>query len=540
MKHSNIEHVVKIMLKCLVTKTCSLRDHISNTFDCTSPYIIHCRPSYNNSRADHYSSFPFCGNIRITPKSDLSIKLYLHVLRKHIIHFDFLQFLFRRSYHICGPDQLQILDQAEKVTHVYCGCRLPWNIISTGRRCDIIVNVLSGSTSQMMLFYQAIYKSHITSVMFVSDWHMFKTPLIVPLLQKVQTYMFMLSALVFEVMHVNVVWTNNEGSENITIFDGPGRRSSIIMALDEKDDAGVYKTVTSVFSMVILVKKTMYRYDATQFHMKTVETKRMQRCKSAYATLFGFRLTMIQEKFKSRGTNDNFICRIKTTYDSRQHNPVLEIQKFVFIDANTLESLLNVGCSYGGIFIRTLDKNASLIETPLCENKTRFFWNPPRSKVKVIELFFVWYQGYSRVRFKGHIQYIECPTTRITSNLLKSYFDPRDSCHIYTCYDKLCVMRLTNHGQSFGPSELEIVRFSYMQLDMSFGRVHQHALAEEEQRCKSEVMTSSVEVKKQSVDHLINKHHVFNNNSHSFLEMYPYLQNVSVLMKTCETSPFGS
>ena len=129
-----------------------------NTLACLSPHISHCKPNNKSFMKSHnaHNNFPFCGNILILPISFINTKLSLRVIKNHILQFYFLLFIFDRTLDTCGPDKLHLIDKSMKTSHIYCGSRMPWELISTGRHCEIIIHVTSSSTSRMMLFYHAI------------------------------------------------------------------------------------------------------------------------------------------------------------------------------------------------------------------------------------------------------------------------------------------------------------------------------------------------------------------------------------------------
>ena len=205
MKHMRINTIINQLHTCSHRKTFSLHEQLTFMFLCISPHIRHCRLTdkpFRKTSILHFSSFTFCGHIHIPPKSPVDGTLYVTVQRNHLIQFNFLIFVFYRNFHICGPDELNLVDHSVNKTHVYCGCRMPWDMMSGGRDCDIILKVATGSSSMMVLFYHAIYKPHIDKMAVVNSVLLGKASLQNPFIHETIVHSFTFSALNHQVIQI--------------------------------------------------------------------------------------------------------------------------------------------------------------------------------------------------------------------------------------------------------------------------------------------------------------------------------------------------
>ena len=534
MKHAPITSVINKMFSCSLTKTLSLRERLRNTLDCLSPHIIHCKATnkaFMTSYAAHYSSFSFCGNIITQPIYSIHTTVSLRVLDSHILQFDFLLFAFFRTSATCGPDKLHLVDHAINKTHAYCGSRRPWKIISTGSHCDIMMKVLGGSSSRMTLFYHAIYKPHITGVMVVYDQLLLTESLENTFTQQIQIHSFTLSVLPYQVIHLSVVWQKVYGLDYVRVYDGPGEKSPIIMFLNKTSHSGSYQTKTSAFSMYLLITPTTQILSLSMFSVKTLKSK--QRCKTGH-TFEGEYAAMLESfSLKSNSKNDNFVCRFQSTKRSFQPHPSIYVEDLVFSGANTLDSLYTQGCNYGGIFIRVLYTNSSFIDIALCANLKHFSWYPDQTSS--IELFAIWYSGYSEGRVIGYIHYGYCPAVHLSSNSILSQFDEVSSCQFYICYKTSCNVRLGYKEKSFGPSSLKITVPYKLQLMPTKSETIEKVPVD----CKSEVDTWAFDKIQLIYNKSTHRRHLFQFYTDSFIENYIFLHNLTVSIDTCLQFPVG-
>ena len=132
----------------------------------------------------------------------------------------------------------------------------------------------------MTLFYHVIYKSHVTSVMAVSDRLVLDTSLKDVFVQYIQTVSFTLSVLPQQIIHLSVLWQENEGLDYIRVYDGPGHQSPIRMVLNRDIPSGTHKNTTSAFSLYLLVSHTTHRFTIAIFDMKVIDSKHEQTCKT--------------------------------------------------------------------------------------------------------------------------------------------------------------------------------------------------------------------------------------------------------------------
>ena len=533
MKHSPIKSVINKMLACSLTQTFSLRERLKNTLDCLSLYILHCEPTNNSfisSRTAHYSNFPFCGAVLILPRSSIHSHLSLHVLKEHILQFDFLLFMFYRTFASCGPDDLHLVDQSINKTYVYCGSRMPWKLISTGNHCDIIMKVSSGFSSRMTLFYHIIYKPHVTSVMAVSDRLVIETSLKDVFVQFIQTVSFTLSVSPHQIIHLSVLWQQNEGLNYIRVYDGPGHQSPILMVLNRDIHSGTHETTTSAFSMYFLVSHTTHKFTIAIFDMKALNSKLTQTCKNSFTENVTPDKAFNSFSLWSNDRDGNFVCRYKSASYSLFPYPSIYLEKLVFSGMDTLDSLYSEGCNYGGIFIR--DASSSSIKIALCESLTHFSWHP--NHTSSIELFVIWYSEYSHGRINGQINYNYCSFIHLPAVSSFSHLEETSSCQAYICFKTSCKIHFTKQNGSFGPGIFKTAVSSKLPL-IHHGQLH--IIDGYPIDCKSEVNTWSLNRIEWIYFKAIHERHIFKSNIDTFMESYPFLHNLSVSIDTCTHVP---
>ena len=532
MKHSPIKSVINKMLACSLTETFSLGERLRNTLDCLSPYIIHCMPTNNSfipSRTAHYSYFPFCGIILILPISSIHSHLSLHVLKDHILQFDFLLFMFYRTFASCGPDDLHLVDQSINKSYVYCGSRMPWKLISTGNHCDIIMKVSRSFSSRMTLFYHVIYKPHVTSVMAVSDRLVMETSLKDVFAQYIQTVSFTLSVSPHQIIHLSVLWQENEGLDYIRVYDGPGHKSPLIMVLNRDIHDGTYETTTSAFSMYLLVSHTTHRSTIAIFDTKALNYKNTQICKTRSTRAMDMYDTVESFSLRSNDRRENFVCRYKSTSFSLLPYSSIYLEKLVFYGMDTLDSLDSEGCNYGGIFIR--DASSSSIKIARCESLMHLSWHP--NNTSSIELFVIWYAEYSHGRINGQIQYSYCSTIHLATDSSFSHLDETSSCQAYICFKTSCNVHFTKQNGSFGPGIFKTAVSSKLPLIYR----HVHSIQGFPTECISEVNIWALNRIQWIYFKAIHERHIFRSNIDTFMESYSFLHNLSVSIDTCTHVP---
>ena len=528
MKHTQVTYVMNKMFTCAIIQKMSISEQQLYIFDCMSPYIGHCRPSDEPliiNRIYHHPNFAFCGLINIPQLSSFHNKIYLHVLRKHVLQLHFLLFIFYRTFDVCGPDELKIIEYPNK-TSVYCGSRLPWKMISTGRKCVILLKVLSGSTSRMTMFYHALYNLHISSVMVHDYWIPPTRPLPNTAHLQESAHGFTVIGLPYQVIFLELTWGRNEAFYDITVFDGPGSYSATILSLYEEVEQGVYNRATTAFSMYILVKYISYKFDKANITLESLNSIKTERCKTHFNE-WALTNQFHSLYLKPKNTRENFACSFKTIHLPALPYPIIYLKELEFTGPNTLESFHANGCDYGGFFLRVFHDNSSHIEIGVCESLIHFVWYPNVSR---IELLVIWYAGYSSGHVKGQIKFTNCPTSHITDSLLMSNFDKEASCHYYVCHATACTLHLAKKNESFGPGFLQIATSSNLQIRF---------INFEPFKCENKVTTKSVDINEWITEKETSKYYVFKSHMDNFIEAYKFLHNVTVSIKTCEQSVIG-
>ena len=264
-----------------------------------------------------------------------------------------------------------------------------------------------------------LYKPHITNVMAVNDRLVLPRFLDNLILQQIQTHSFTLLVLPSQIIHLSLMWQQNDGLDYITVCDGPGDQSLIIMSINKTVHSGFHETTTSAFTMYILVQHTNHSLNLANFSVKFLNSKQRHICKVKH---FYAKKDVFDSFFlASYSINGNFVCGVQSASTfSYWPYPNIYLKELVFSGANTLDSLFNQGCNYGGIFMGVFDTNSPFTNIARCENLMHFFWYP--NQTSIIELFVIWYSGYSHGRKNGQKRYRHCPITHLSTYSLLANF----------------------------------------------------------------------------------------------------------------------
>ena len=79
--------------------------------------------------------------------------------------------------------------------------------------------------------------------MAVSDRLVLDTSLKDVFVQYIQTVSFTLSVLPQQIIHLSVLWQENEGLDYIWVYDGPGHQSPILMVLNRDIPSGTHELI---------------------------------------------------------------------------------------------------------------------------------------------------------------------------------------------------------------------------------------------------------------------------------------------------------
>ena len=519
--------ITKSLLLCFKGKSSSLKEALEYIFLCEIYYIKHCTDTpFRPNISFKYQRLPYCGNIHIRPGASINTKLSIKVIEKHILKFNFIIFNFHRTFKVCGPDTLHLTDHVLNTTSVYCGSRMPWTMVSAGEWCDITINVSSNLSSTMKLFYQAKHRRDIRRVS-ASDWLHLRGPITNVFIAKTVSHSILFTALPHQTVLTQVSWIDYTATDNVLVFDGPGKYSPVILHLKQESPTSVYSATSSAFNAYIMISHQINTYNSTNFHLEATVT-RMRVCNSTYSQKTDF---LSEHSFH---TKRNSVCMFH--YSLRPGIitafPLIHFINFIFIGPDTIQTVHTDGCDYGGIFI-DVDKNVSYIDRAVCKSSKDFVMYVD---LLYLKLFVIWFQGYSSGSFKGRVQYRNCPTSYISAHTQLTYFT--EKCHYYVCQADKCVVRLQKYNTSFGPIVLKIAKAE--DLEILPLRIKLPFI------CRSEVRVQSVWSKQWIIDKTAQTTHkrisaFWRSYKHNYIytKEYDFLHNCTSYIKTCYQSPIG-
>ena len=513
------------LFSCLLIKSFSHPEQFRYIYKCHSSHIKHCtsRP-YQIDIIPLYPVVSYCGNIHLPPGAALKNTLSIYMPVSHVSQLNFLVFILQRTFRKCGPDQMHVIDNL--LARVYCGIRLPWNMISSGRKCDIIITITPNIISTVTLFYQAVHTPDIRTVIKVSDWALLKKSPVMDYeaINFAQSFSFCASYHSAIIAEINVI--GNDSLEHITVFDGPGKHSNTLKLLHDSSKPDVYTTSTSAFNIYITIEhfKTK-RNNITILNLQTKHSK-MKHCK-----VRNNNLKLIDYfVFKSMHNIDNYVCGYTLYADVAGilHFPFIFFQSYIFNGPDTLRSY-NEGCNYGGMFIRMYNNASSYRDIALCRSTKRFvmYFNVTKVYIYVIS-----FSGYSSVLLKARGQYRSCPTTYVANYSVLPGINALDECHYYVCRDNFCVLRLEKYGSPIGPSEVKIaaaIVIEEMPAPLKLPLTCQSTIDIKAAFSRQWLVVKNIYA--QSISYNIKTQ------KNIFSQVYDFLHNLTATMDTCQQSP---
>ena len=219
----------------------------------------------------------YCGDIHLHLGLDLDERLTIYMPVNHVSQLHFLVFILNRTFLKCGPSQVRVIDNS--TAHVYCGIRLPWNMLSTGRKSDIIITIVPDSKSTVTLFYKAVLTPNIQTVTAVSDWALLNKSVYDNYFEKKFAH-----SIAFCVSFDRIIISEIILKEAIVfdVFDGPGKRSNTIHLRMDPSQPGLHIAQTTAFNIYIMIHEVNMIKNNTYILKLHSSTSNMQHCEYRY------------------------------------------------------------------------------------------------------------------------------------------------------------------------------------------------------------------------------------------------------------------
>ena len=412
-------------------------------FDCMTQHIRHCVYDIVNPLKTNVT---FCGKLTDVSRPPQT-QVHITVLHQHVVLFKFMIFAFYRTIYLCGPDNVQITDVTMNQRHNYCGRRIPWSTLTTGRHGHVLITIHDNLRSTLSLFYSAQHFTHIHSILEETEWKSLN-----PHLETGFSKLLVAQSIVYctsphLITSVEIQW--KQQNKLITIYDGPGRRSLSTLKISPSSNSGTYHALSSAYCLYILMEHASINMDETTINFGT-QLSQPRKCPYKANPLR--KLTVV--KIKSSYFQYNYIC-LKNIYLPSFKNllfPLLHFVMFTFDGPDTITSL-SPGCEYGGVFIQEFGDGTSSFHKSMCRSyrNSVIYTNTTR-----INIFVIWFQGYNPCTLLLRIHYRSCPTTYVQS-LVNSDFNIKRPCRHYVCAASKCKINLIRNNGPVGPV---VLRFS--------------------------------------------------------------------------------
>ena len=437
---------------CSQGETSNLQKQFVHIFYCVSSYIGHCRFTIDSSTSGPPNvgknlSVSFCSKIYLMFIPPGTTLYFIYSLSEHVILINFLAFKFFRTFDDCGPDKVNVLDISIQEKHMYCGRRMPWSILTGGRRADLVVDRSSQKLCRLSVFYTAKHLYQLEGVAEERVWGYPNLNLPKSFAGGIRASTFSLCVSSELKVVAEITWIKQSNSLTVAVYDGPGIYSPCVFVTDFTKPSGNYRASTSAFCIYVVIHHTEIDYEETSLTIKSVSVNaKVCNMRMNERHMIGF----VREK--SENSKVNFVCT-QPIFGEINHFmmfPLLHVIRFIFHGPDTLISTLNQGCDYGGLFLNVFKGRSTFTEKALCNTIKQYALYSDKTKMQLV---IVWFKGYSRGELTARIRYRMCPTT-YTPILLNVDLSNMTTCHNYVCENTMCKVLQSNHEGPIGPSEV--------------------------------------------------------------------------------------
>ena len=495
-------------------------------FDCMTKHIRHCADYFVRPIKKHVT---FCGRLSVASRS-LRTQVYISSWHKHVVLFRFMVFVLHRTFYQCGPDKVELSDVTINHTHTYCGRRTPWSVITTGRNSHLLISIHDNHGSTLSVFYSAQHINHIHSILEEREWELPN-----PHLGFIFSKLLVAHSIVYctsphLTIRAEIQW--KQRYELMTIYDGPGRRSSSILKIRSSSYSGTYSALSSAFCMYIVMEHKPINMDQTTI---SIGTQLSRPAKCPHFSNPNRKLTVI--KLHPSNYQYNYVC-VKEMYQA----PIFEYRFFPFFNfivftfngPDTITSL-HQGCNYGGVFIQEIGNSSSNFYKSFCHSSRH---TAIYSDIARVKIFVIWFQGYHSAKLAVRMHYKLCPTTYVR-NVFKNAFTKTLTCRHFLCEKSECKIHLIRNNYPIGPTILQLSasqKLSAMEKKMTV-KVHVPIM------CSSNIDVMYSSAKHWPFERDIYwrriKYNYSKTTAETITEHIKFLHNASVSIRTCHKSPVG-
>ena len=405
---------------------------------CIARKIARCLPNRTNgptnSEADLFTkpSLTYCGMIYLGTIMKESFEFIVVVSEEDIIFTNIFLFDFQWTNHmICCTNNLTVHDYGFNEPTVFSGKRLPWTMVSFSNQVSFHVNIHSYGIvilhlSYSLHFFGSFNLFLITETIAATDvWR--NKPIPVRLFNRasiVRTFHVFSHPGTYQKFS-SFWYGNSESQDKITVHDGPGVLSNVILKLDKAVSKGEHTGETSTYvgflhwhnfneSDIFKVELTYFSRikdgssKSTHLYNGDLENKTFNINSSRSSRSNTYRRFLINGQFKSNEL-------VHTGW-----YPKFQIKNFYFHGPSAVGEKSNYNCHYGGFFF-SFKQELSVYDPIINSYCNNVFNSILYGETRLLLIIVIWYNGYSSGSLDFSFGKHRCSTQYMT---LTKYHSP--------------------------------------------------------------------------------------------------------------------
>ena len=455
----------------------SIRDEWTYIFTCIVNQISHCLwRKTKHGLIFSPSTVTYCGIIA-SPAFDwahtVTRRIDIQVAKHHRIDFMFLIFTFDWVDMDCEVHGITLGETSNR--NVFCGKRLPWTVVTTGRQAVLEIRTLSNMEYEFSISYVHC-KLHWLGVVYLEYNHLNemyqKNKEFRVLKDLISGYDYYLIVKPWQKMKIHLLLDIKYAESNLSVlgYDGPGHKSKVIYKYSPRQQFSVQPFLTTSYRAMIRINMLI-----------KVEVN------LAFNDNFDIGCGAKDDNHNillESTTNHDIACmefvdvthREKTLFIPLEF-PSFHINLFSFVGPTIISGEANQNCQYGGIFIlKNIRKPDDYIY--ICENIQNYDFY---SDVTLMVVFLVWYPGYSRFHLDAKFKSTNC-LTRYTAEETRLYIVDSLPCQLIICTPlkimrtgSPCTINISSTG-SIGPAIVSVNRSQVLHKCLQVESEIQHVL----------------------------------------------------------------
>ena len=406
----------------------SIRDEWTYIFTCIVNQISHCLwRKTKHGLIFSPSTVTYCGIIA-SPALDwahtVTRSIDIQVAKHHRINFMFLIFNFEWVDLDCEVHGITLGEASNR--NVFCGKRLPWTVVTTGRQAALEIRALSNMAYEFSISYVHC-KLHWLGVVYLEYNHLnelYRTNEEFKVLKDlISWYNYYLIVKPWQNMKIHVLLDIQYAESNVSVlgYDGPGHKSKVIYKYSPRQQFSVQPFLTTSYRAMIRIN--MLINVGVELELKNNFDIGCGAKDDNYNILL------------ESTTNHDIACMefMDVTHRAKrlfipQAYPRFHINLFSFQGPTIISGEANQNCQYGGIFIL---KNIHRPDdyTYICENIQKYVFY---SDVTVMVVLLVWYPGYSSFQLDAKFSTTNCLTRYTAAETRLNIMDSLP-CQLFIC-----------------------------------------------------------------------------------------------------------